>query len=413
MILIVCDHKKRELKIQKKLVSILKKNNLKSIIINKNLILKAYNFYKPKIIIFPHANSYISEIIKKLGNKVIKILLPTEHCAFNDKFIDTQYQGTYENNKNSFELMDAIFCQSDHIKSKLTENNKFDPKKIFVIGHAYYSEWKYEKKENKNIKNIGIALTNEFIMRRFYSKNIMKDFFNLSQSVNLLKNDWRFEQLSFDLFYFTLIFELIKKLKNYNVNIRTHTVDVESNFKFLENRNIKIDRNSDLSNWLPKQDLVISSISFIHVDTYIAKKPHISLINLIPEKFFFSAYNSYTYKEFKEPNSFKPKNIDELIQMIPNIQFNENDEMDLLLKKYFSFPYHNNPLELIAQNLKKVILTKNNDKFEPILSSWDKILIKIFGKKISFFITMITSQLKLLRSIHTKNSYFDFLFFLK
>ena len=99
--------------------------------------------------------------------------------------------------------------------------------------------------------------------------------------------------------------------------------------------------------------------------------------------------------------------------MIPNIQFNENDEMDLILKKYFSFPYHNNPLELIAENLKKIILTKNNDKFEPILSSWDKILIKIFGKKISFFITMITSQLKLLRSIHTKNSYFDFLFFLK
>ena len=63
MILIVCDHKKRELKIQKKLVSVLKKNNLKSIIINKHLILKAYNFYKPKIIIFPHANLYISKVV--------------------------------------------------------------------------------------------------------------------------------------------------------------------------------------------------------------------------------------------------------------------------------------------------------------------------------------------------------------
>ena len=50
MILLTCDHPKRELKDLIKLQKILRINNIKSKIINKALITKAYNLYKPKII---------------------------------------------------------------------------------------------------------------------------------------------------------------------------------------------------------------------------------------------------------------------------------------------------------------------------------------------------------------------------
>ena len=99
MILIVCDHKKRELEIQEKLKKKFIEKNIPCKIINKHTILKCYNYFKPKIIIFPHANGYLSKVIDKLGNKVIKILVPTEHCAFIDKFIEIQYLGNYDYNQ--------------------------------------------------------------------------------------------------------------------------------------------------------------------------------------------------------------------------------------------------------------------------------------------------------------------------
>jgi hypothetical protein len=210
MILIVCDHIKRELETQKKLKLLFLKKNIPCKIINKHVILKSYNYFKPKIIIFPHTNGYLSKVIDKLGNKVIKILVPTEHCAFLDKFIEVQYLGKYDYNKNSLRSIDYIFCQSEHTKKILTDKFFIEKKKIFVSGHAYYSHWKYGVKKKRKVKNIGIALTNEFIMRKFKSRNIMKDFYKLDNDANLFNHKWRFGQISYDLYFFSLIFKIIK-----------------------------------------------------------------------------------------------------------------------------------------------------------------------------------------------------------
>ena len=221
------------------------------------------------------------------------------------------------------------------------------------------------------------------------------------------------EQISFDLYFFSLLFKIIKNLEKYNISLRTHTVDVESNFAFLKNKNLSIDKNSKLSEWMKNQDLIISCISFINVDTYIEKIPHISLIDMIPEQFFFKAYNSYSYQEFIEPNSYKPKNINELLEMVENINFKENDTMDEYLKKYFLFPYKVNPLEVITgEILKKYELSKIN-KFEPILSDNDKIFTNLLGKNIGFFFSLLASQIRLAFDKNSKNSYFDFMFFIK
>ena len=41
-------------------------------------------------------------------------------------------------------------------------------------------------------------------------------------------------KISFDLYFFSLLFKIIKNLEKYNISLRTHTVDVESNFAFLK-----------------------------------------------------------------------------------------------------------------------------------------------------------------------------------
>ncbi len=416
MILIICDHKKRELAIQQKLVKQLEEKNLQCKIVNKHLILKYYNYFKPKIIIFPHANGYLSKVINLLDKKVIKILMPTEHCAFVDKFIDMHYLNNFQKgNRNSLNLMDYIFCQSEYIKKKLVQKTNLKKDKIFSLGHVYYSNWVSKSKTIKNnkIKNIGIALTNEFIMRKFKSKNVIKDFYQLDKEENLFKNNWRIGQLGFDLFFFSLLFKLVKELKDYNINLRTHVVDKESNFKFLKNKNVIIDKHSNLRDWLDNQDVIISCISFINVDAYIYKKPHISLIKMIPDKFFFNAYNHYTYKEFVELNSHKPKNFGELLKIIKQIKFKKSKKMDFYLKKYFSFPYKLNPLIKASSIIESKYHTDSIKNYNPIYSSNDKILIKLFGKKFGILISIYFSQIKHTLHKSSKNMYFDFKFFIK
>ena len=53
MILLTCDHPKRELANLKKLKLTLENRGIKVKIINKHLTVKAYNLYKPKIITIP------------------------------------------------------------------------------------------------------------------------------------------------------------------------------------------------------------------------------------------------------------------------------------------------------------------------------------------------------------------------
>jgi hypothetical protein len=181
----------------------------------------------------------------------------------------------------------------------------------------------------------------------------------------------------------------------------------------MQNKTLSIDNNSRLDKWMSNQDLIISCISFINVDTYIKKIPHISLIEMIPDQFFFKAYNLYTYKEFIEPNSYKPKNLDEMLELIKVINFKESSIMDKYIKKYFSFPYKTNPLELISKTIYEKFQSSSIRKFEPILSNNDKKIINIFGKKIGFFISLFLSQIKIRFNNNSKNSYFDFKFFIK
>ena len=52
------------------------------------------------------------------------------------------------------------------------------------------------------------------------------------------------------------------------------------------------------------------------------------------------------------------------------------------------------------------------NKFEPILSDNDKIFTNLLGKNIGFFF-LLASQIRLAFDKNSKNSYFDFMFFIK
>lgn len=416
MILLICDHKKREIDSLKRLKAELSLNNIKAIIINKHCVIKAFNYYKPKIITFPHCNDYLANTIKILGNRVTKILIPTEHCAFVEKFLSVQYFGSIKSHKinNKINKIDYIFTQSNFTKNFLIKSSKLKKDKIINSGHLYYNEWSLQKSNNKNVKKIGIALTNEFILRRYKGGNYLESLFKLNKKIDLTKNSWRLQQMSYDQYYFCLIYELINRLsKDYKVELRTHVVDSESNFDFLIGKNVSITKNLNVNKWIKNQDLIISTHSFINVDSYICGKPHISLLNIIPKEFYFNAYKTFSYKDFPEVNSIKPKSLDELMNIIKKIKFKKNNQLDFLLKKFFSFPYKKSPIQIIKNELIDIMAINNKTINKPIMNHKEKLISVIIGKKITFLFSYLSAQIKIFYNKSSSNSYFDFLFFLK
>lgn len=416
MILLVCDHKKREIETLKKLKLKLNSRNIKAIIINKHCVIKAFNYYKPKIITFPHASVYLGNTIKILGNRVIKILIPTEHSSFVDKFLSIQYFGNVKSHKiyNEINKIDYIFTQSYYIKKFLINSTKLTHNYIFNTGHLFYNSWSYQKPKNKKIKKIGIALTNEYILRRYKDKNYLRNLFMLNNEVDLTQNNWRLKQINFDQYYFCLIHELIKRLsRDYSVELRTHTVDSESDFKFLVSDNVSISKNINAKKWIEQQDLIISTFSFINIDSYIFGKPHVSLANIIPQEFYYKLYETFDPREIPEINSIKPTNLDELMRDIKKIKFKKNNKLDFLLKKYFSFPYRKNPLDIASDELVKIFNKNKIKKTKFIMNKKEKRVSALIGKKFTFFISYFCTQIKFFLDKDSNNSYFDFLFFRK
>ncbi len=412
MILLTCDHPKRELKDLIKLQKILRINNIKSKIINKNLITKAYNLYKPKIITVPHSVSLMYKTINQIHKKTKIALLPSESCIFVNKFIDMLYCNKFQNHKekSNHKKIDYFFTQSKFTSNYLNKNNLIK-KNLIDTGFLYYDYW-YDKKKfaNNKKKTIGIALSVNLPFRYYNNKNFLNSYHQVSENLNFFNNYWRLNELSLNLFYLSLMFEIIEELsKKYIVNIRSHPLDTHTSWKrIFDNKNIVFDNHSSLSDWLSKQDVVISTFSAINIDSYIFKKPHISLINMIPKKFLnFKAYNSHRYTDYKEFFSVKPKSINDLSKIIKKIKFKKNNSLEKKLKKYYNFPQKKKTVEIIAKNLIKI--HKNQNKiFKPIIySKIQKNLNYFLGNTITSFIFFYFGEMKTFFNVYNNSNYFS------
>ena len=106
--------------------------------------------------------------------------------------------------------------------------------------------------------------------------------------------------LSMDIYYHFLFFKLIDILsKKFHINIRPHPMDTETDWSdVFDSPNISLSTEKVFYHWIEKQDLIISTFSSANIDAYIFKKPHISLINMIPKSIMnFKAHNRFYWNE--------------------------------------------------------------------------------------------------------------------
>ena len=167
--------------------------------------------------------------------------------------------------------------------------------------------------------------------------------------------------LSLDIFYYFLLFKIIENIKdNYVVNIRPHPMDTETNWNnIFDKENINISDDENIVDWIDKQDIVISTFSSICMDAYLRYKPHISLIKLIPQKSLkFKAYNQFSWSDYYEWNSIKPRNFKQLKEIIKKNKFKKNKIVESKIKKYFGYPYKKKPSDIMSNKLKKNYIKK-------------------------------------------------------
>ena len=187
---------------------------------------------------------------------------------------------------------------------------------------------------------------------------------------------------------------------------------IMSDFSFLENKNVKVSGNQTTKEWILDQDLIISTVSFINVDSYIYGKPHISLSKLIPKEFYFEAYQTFNCNEFPEINSFTPASQKELLEIIKKIRFKKNKKLSFLLKKFFSFPYKKTPVSVISNKIEEILMNQNKKKFRYILTNKEISLSKLL-EKLTIMFSYLFSQIKLFKNKKTDNSIYDFFFLFK
>ena len=416
MILLTCDHPRRELRSLRTLKNKLIQEKIPCKIVNKALIVKAYNLYKPKIITIPHTLKYMISHINHLKNKVKIAVIPTESCIMVDKFIKMQYCNEFTGFKkpSNHKKVDYFFTQSNYTSNYLNKK-KLIKKNTIPTGFLYFDYW-YQKKKNQQVndnykRKIGIALTNELPLRYFDSRNFIKNFKKSNDSTDYFKNKWRLKQFNLDLFIFSSIFKIIESLpKDFLINIRPHPLDSQTKLKqvFEDNPNVIVDNNSKLQNWISSQDVVISTFSSVYIDAYIFKKPHLSLINLIPNSFLnFKAYGSHSYKDYYEFYSNKPKDIKELITFIKKVKFRKNKNFEKKIFKYYNFPSKTTASAKILENLKMIYKKTSIQEGTIIYNEKQKTMNKIFGKKLSSFLIFYLSEFKLYFQPHTNKSYYS------
>ena len=412
MILLTCDHPRRELSVLTELKKKIIKKGINCKIINKGLILQAYNLYKPKLITIPHSLNNFYNTINILNKKVDLIVLPSESCGFIDKFIEMQYCNIFTGfkKKSNHQKINYFFTQSKYTSKYLAKKNLIK-KNLISTGFLYFDYWYKKKKKLNSKKKIGIALTNEMFIRYFNNKNFILDYKNSNDVSDYLNNFWRLNQFNMDLYYYSLIFELIEKIpSNYEISFRSHPLDVQSDWAevFKNQKNLKVESKKNTSDWINEQDLVISTFSGISMDSYIFKKPHISLVDMIPKQIInFKVYNSHYYNEIGDRYSLKPKNFETLLHLIKNSKYKKNIKYDKDLKKYYDYPSKVKPLEKVYTNIIKIYSESKKDFTYIAYSKIQNIITKIVGNFFASFLMYRMSEIKLYFNDYNHENYYS------
>lgn len=222
--------------------------------------------------------------------------------------------------------IDLILCWGKVVAGQVKKIlNKKDKKKVFIVGNPkldlvdFFSQSKIKKK-----KSVGI-------IGRFPSINSVTG----KTTIRTLANDGNLSRVIIQCKDFVVNHKIIKEILNktdYSISIRPHPLEqisgtveyVNSNLNGYKDR-LEIDKSLVFSEWAKKQDYIITPTTSSFIETYRLGIPLI-IIDYIAGT--FSYWKKYKMLRLWQENSFCPKSLGKLIEIIKfkkRIKFKSND----------------------------------------------------------------------------------------
>tara|TARA_B110000977_G_scaffold90947_1_gene120739 strand:- start:402 stop:1760 length:1359 start_codon:yes stop_codon:yes gene_type:complete len=427
-ILIVNDNRYREQFSTELLFEYLKKDLIVRVV-SKSIFRTAIQLLRPQAVVVPRVQTDFHDIFEfKEKYKFQIFFIPVEHSGGNENGI-LSFLKTYlkkntldENHSQKLKLnINKVFVAGEFYKDILLKHNLFNESQIIITGTPSSDLWFQDInsifKKNKK-KTIGIATSFKSFMfgTRFqnvqqaiheissYKSNLIKDGHKKNQiDINNQKHDLFF--LWYEMYQFIIINKIINDNKNINFSIRPHPMENIKNSKYYEKvtKNLSVDRNLILNEWISNQKIILSFGSTLLYDSYFSHIPSYSLRKFMPDNItdMLSDYLKPVYSNFP----FQPENFDQLYEIINSneikedqyfTQYTENKIIETSLPT-FNFPRKKMAYIVIGDEIKNNLIQKTKTFIDKISLYFYSFIIILKQIKISNF------SLRYKKNIQDKN----------
>ena len=418
-ILIVNDNKYRE-QFSSELLSCYLKKNLVVRIVSKNIFRTAIQLLKPQAVVVPRVQTDFHDIFDfKERYKFKLFFIPVEHSGGYENGI-LSFMKSYlkkntldQNHSKKLKLnINKVFVPGEFYKNILIKHNLFNENQIIITGTPNSDLWfkdinsVFKKHKNIKKKTIGIATSFKSFMFSTHFKSIQHSIQVISgYKKNLINDGYKKNQIDissqekdlfflwYEMYQFIVINKIINDNKNLNFSIRAHPMENIKNVKYYERatKNISVDRNLILNEWISNQKMILSFASTLLYDSYFSGVPSYSLIKFMPNNIIdmLEDYLKPVYSKFP----FQPENFDNLYKIINSneikddqyfTQYSENKIKETSLPA-FNFPRKEKAYKIIGDEIKNHLILKQKTFLDKILLYFYSFIIFLKQIKLSNF----------------------------
>ena len=430
-ILIVNDNRYRE-QFSTELLSGYLKKNLTVRVVSKSIFRTAIQLLRPQAVVVPRVQTDFHDIFDfKERYKFQLFFTPVEHSGGNESGI-LSFLKSYvkkntldENHSKKLKLnINKVFVSGEFYKDILLKHNLFNENQIIITGTPSSDLWFkdinliFKKYEDTKKRTIGIATSFKSFMFGTQFQNVQHAIHDISSyKANLISDGPKKNQVDFnkqkshvsflwyEMYQFMVINKIISDNKNLNFSIRPHPMENIKNSKYYEKvtKNLSVDRNLILNEWISNQKMILSFGSTLLYDSYFSGIPCYSLRKFMPNHItdMLDDYLKPVYSNFP----FQPENFDQLYEIINSNEIKD----DQYFTKYsetkiketslpaFNFPRKEKAYKIIGDEIKNNLILKKETFLNKILLHFYSFVIFLKQIKISNF------SLKYKKHIQDKN----------
>ena len=322
------------------------KTSHKVLLSNKRNHFRLYRYYKPEVVILPHAQTYLSHATVNYSKKSKVCLMLTEGGFSKTEVIDMMLRDSVGGKANS--SVSKVFAWGNAQANGLREAGLFRDDQIVVSGNPRFELYSKLRSQRKKCSICGIGTTLRYItsIHRYPMVDAiaLHSKFGLHDPVRWNQGGIFADYIWFEVASTEIINHFIAEYKNKNnhlVSLRPHPYESMKAYSFIEKKyKIHVDNKEFLPDFLNKLFVYISAFSTSFTDALMAGVPCISYRKLYPKERAGVLLLDSLYNHGPDQFVWQPESFDELHDLV---DYARNGSLDLSpdMKKLNNYLYDN------------------------------------------------------------------------